>query len=108
MTWMIDPPTYADEAARAAGVDARCNGRRAPLMHIIARGETGVPVGDGWIRIVRERAASLAGIKPVSVKPELQQMVGRKTLELIDLGDGDYKVRITALGIAMLEEEGVI
>lgn len=106
MTWMIDHPTM--EQPKPGAPDRNCNGRYAPLMHLIAKGLTGVALTDGWVRIVRDRVAPLAGIQPASVRSELSQMVKRGTLELIDLREGDYNVRITDLGWQMLAEEGVI
>jgi hypothetical protein len=107
-TWQIDPDTYRRDPKPGEVPTTNCNGRHAPLMHLIARGETGVALPGGWRRIVRDKVAPLAGIKPASVRTELTQMVSRRTLELIDLGDGDYNVRITELGLAMLVQEGVI
>lgn len=108
MTWQIDRDTYSpDRPVAANGSDRNCNGRYAPLMHLIARRETGTHVGNGWVRIVAERAAGLSGIKPGSVWSELQQMVKRGTLEAVNLGDHDYKVRITDAGWEMLIAEGI-
>lgn len=108
MTWQIDPYTYRSDPKPGEAPLTNCNGRRAPLMHLIARGETGVQLPDGWRRVTRDNAAAKAGIKPASVRSELTQMVARGTLQLNDLGEGDYNVRITEKGYEMLAQEGVI
>lgn len=107
-SWMIDPPTHREPTAPGAALATNCNGRRAPLMHLIALALIGVELPGGWRRIDRDKAAKASGIKPASVRSELTQMVTRKTLELNDLGEGDYNVRITEFGWQMLVEEGVV
>ena len=91
-----------------ADLKRSCNGRYASLMHLIATDQVGVKLADGWVRIVGDKAAAAAGIQPNSVRSELNQMVKRGTLELVDLRERDYNVRVTAAGWQMLAAEGVI
>jgi len=80
---------------------------KPPLLAYVADRAEPSFRGGGWKILHANEAAQAVDIKRVSVVNELAQMAKRGTVEIDNLGDGDYRVRLTPAGQAIIDAGAV-